>query len=136
MTSRVLPRVEWTRLQGTEMERIAATALAQDVECYIFVVEDDSGAIIGCWCVFQAWHAEGIWIAPQHRKRAGVARRLLKMASLIAQQLGFSSVMTAAQTDEVATLLDSAGARALPGLHFVMPLRKGEETCRPQSRFH
>jgi Acetyltransferase (GNAT) family len=136
MTSRVLPREEWDRLAGTELESVLDAALAADAEMLVLIVEDGE-QIIGCWALLQCWHAEGLWVAPAHRGKAAVARRLLRLAASVAERIGFRSVCTAALTPDVTKMLDAVATR-LEGQHYVLRLtdRIKEESCQPVSPFH
>jgi N-acetylglutamate synthase-like GNAT family acetyltransferase len=87
------------------------------------MVVEESGQIIGCWAIFPVLHCEGLWIAPSHRGRAGVGRSLLRLMHLLARLAGMPSVMTAAVTDSVASLiLKNRGIPVPP--HFVLPIPK------------
>jgi len=137
MTSRILPREEWGRLQGTELEQIVTAAARRDNEVLlVLVAEDKDGAIVGGWALFPIWHAEGLWVSPNHRGKAAVGRRLLRFARAVAEQFGISAVMTAANSSQVARMLDAIGMR-LPGTHYLLPLTSvREEPCQPQSQYH
>lgn len=130
MTSRVLPRHEWDRLAETELG--AVCQYLDSSVTSILVVEDDQGAIVGCWSMFPVWHVEGVWVAPAHRGKASVARRLLQLMRRQAQRVGAATVMTGCLSPMVRALLTGLGATALPGEHFVIPIPE-VTTCRPQS---
>lgn len=116
MTSRLLPPAEYGKLAGTELEGVAAhlPPLAQ-----VLVVEDGE-QLAGCWLLFPQWHVEGLWIAPAHRKRAGVARRLWAAMQRQAQAIGARTLMTGSCSAEVTALLEHVGAEKLPGDHYWM----------------
>ncbi len=114
MTSRILPRAEWSRLQGMDLANVLTYLDAPTVETQIAVVEDDAGAIIGCWAALRVIHAEGVWIAPAYRGRPGVARRLWRQMGVIAAGFGVQSVVTAAIDDQTKALLDRQRAIPLP----------------------
>jgi N-acetylglutamate synthase-like GNAT family acetyltransferase len=137
MTSRVLPREEWDRLAGTELAAVLAAAQHANAEMIVLIVEDGE-QVVGCWALLQCWHAEGLWVAPAHRGKAAVARRLLRLAASVAEQIGFRSVCTAALTPDVTKMLDAVATR-LEGQHYVLRLTDRvpkEELCRPLSPFH
>lgn len=119
MTTRLLPPAEWDRLQGTELGPVAQI-LPETAR--VIVVEDEAGAIVGCWSVFQVVHVEGLWIAPANRGKGSVARRLLVEMRKQARDFGARAVMTAAITPDVRALIESVGGSQVPGEHFVMPL--------------
>jgi N-acetylglutamate synthase-like GNAT family acetyltransferase len=117
MTTRLLPPEEWARLAGTELDGVWANLPAS---ARVVVVEDEEGRIVGCWSLFSVLHVEGVWIAPEHRGRSAVARRLLVGMRHQARDMGASGVCTAAVSDDVRALLDHLGAARVPGDHYVM----------------
>lgn len=126
MTTRLLPIGDWPRLAGTELETVwphlPATAR-------IVVVEDEAGSIVACWALFSVVHVEGLWIAPQCRKRGAAARRLLAAMRTELASLGARAVMTAAISDDIKALIARFHGSAVPGDHFVVPL--GVSSCQP-----
>ena len=74
-TTRLLPPDEWDKLKGTELETLAPYLNPEHTR--IIVVENEVGQIVGCWSLLQFTHAEGLWIAPEHRNGSGVFRRLI-----------------------------------------------------------
>lgn len=119
MRTRLLPRREWeTRLAGTELEH-AAPLLAPGAQ--VLVVED-ADALVGCWALIPYVHVEGLWIAPTHRGRASVGRRLLTGMHRVARAMGADAVLTAATDDTVRRLIEAYGGQQLPGTHHVLPL--------------
>jgi hypothetical protein len=67
--TRLLPREEWARLAGTELETVYPV-LPQG--SHVIVIEDD-GRIVGCWAVYPQWHVHG----SGSRSRTGSARAFL-----------------------------------------------------------
>jgi len=118
MTTRVLPPAEWPRLLGTELETVVPV-LPEDAE--VLVVEHD-GAIVGCWALYPLLHVEGVWVAPEHRGRGGVFRRLLTGMRTLVHGHGREVVQTGALWGDegavVATMLQKLGAVELVGRHF------------------
>jgi N-acetylglutamate synthase-like GNAT family acetyltransferase len=119
MTTRSLPRAEWPRLAGTELEAVWPYLPAG---AEVIAVEDD-GQIVGCWAVFPLVHVEGIWIAPEHRGRGSVARRLLGGMRRAARAMGARAVNTAATSAEVAAMLEKLGGVELRGRHFAVTIK-------------
>jgi len=119
MTTRILPASEWHRLNGMDLEEPLSMIDPSHVD--VVVVEDDGGTIVAHWMLVSMLHVEGLWIAPESRKRGSVARRLLHGMSETVAARGASSVLTGAVSDEVKELLDHAGAKALPD-QFVLPM--------------
>lgn len=118
MTTRVLPPDEWHKLAGTEAEQAwpHLTASSQ-----VLVVEHED-QIVGCWVLMPVLHVECFYIAPEHRKRASVGRRLLAGMARLVRLAGGSRVWTAAMSDDVRGLLDHIGATKVPGDHYVFSL--------------
>lgn len=114
MITRILPRQEYYRLEGTELEAVRSTLPAA---AQVLVVEDD-GRIVACWSLMPVWHVEGVWIAPEQRGRLGVVRRLVAGMFGLARSLGAGAVLTAAMTPEVEDLCRRLGGVEIPGKHF------------------
>lgn len=118
METRILPRGEWHRLAGTELE--SALEVLQHEDAHITVVEDD-GKIVGCWAAVRYVHLEGIWVHPDYRKRGSVIRRLLVGGKSVVMALGARVFWTAAMTPEVEDLATRIGGVPLPDAkHFVV----------------
>lgn len=128
MQTRVLPPAEWDQLRGTELETVWALLNPSDAQ--IVVVEQD-GAIVGCWACFTVLHCEGVWIAPEHRGKTSVARRLWTRMLRLVRARGAKGFVTAATTPDVRALLEGRAAR-LPGDHYVYQVPGGSEACRQQ----
>lgn len=114
--TRILPREEYPRLAGTEAEQVwpLLPSTAQ------VIVVESGNAIVGCWTLTPMLHAECLWIAPEHRKRTGVGRRLWTTLRRLTRAAGADRVWTAAMSDDVRALLENAGAKQIPGDHYVM----------------
>lgn len=129
MTTRILPAAEWGRLDGTELAGMVGQV--DPARVTVHVVEHH-GAIVGCWAVLTMVHVEGLWIAPEHRRRGVVGRRLWDALCAHAAREGVTSVLTAAAKPDVAALLEARGATALPPA-YAMPIqslrRKREPAC-------
>lgn len=120
MTSRELPPKEWSRLKGTPLARVAGV-LRPDC-CRVLVVEDEDGRIVGQWALILALHGEGVWIDPAHQKRGAVARKLWLLAKRLMQPMAATHVFTAAETPEVAQLIERHHGVRLPGTHYMLPV--------------
>lgn len=126
MTSRILPQAEWVRLHETEIPQALPYLNPDDVQV---VVVEDGDRIVGAWAVLRVVQLEGVWIAPEYRKRGTVAGRLLKATLAVAKTLAPCWAMSGAQTPDVARLLTKhLGALRLPMDTYVIPL--GELPCR------
>lgn len=114
MITRLLPRDEWPRLVGTELE----TVWPHFPDNANVVVVEDGDRIVGCWAVYTLVHVEGLWTATDYRKNPRVGRRLLMGMRNTALAMGAKAVQTAAVTPDVAAMLEKSGAYELPGRHF------------------
>jgi hypothetical protein len=119
LITRELPPAEWPKLAGTELEQVWPVLTP---EAKVIVVEDDDGAIVGCWALMQFWHAEGVWIAPAYQKRTSVARRLWMGMRGLAAKAGVVRVITAAADAPMVALLDKHGTK-LPAQEYVLCLQ-------------
>lgn len=119
MESRILPVAEWSRLTGTELG--IHWRLLNPEAVQVIVVEDESGAIIGTWALMSFVHAEGFWIAPEHRGKSSVLRRLWAELVKTAKARGLQSVVTSSVSDDVTRLLESRNAMPMP-TSYVLPM--------------
>jgi hypothetical protein len=127
MKAIVVPREEWAaRLAGTELEP-AIEHLPPGTR--VVVVVDDADQTVACWATMQYVHVEGLWIAPEHRKRSKAFGHLADGMRALLEADGTRAVLTVAIDDVVAGLLESKGAAALPGVQYVLPVER--ITCRP-----
>jgi hypothetical protein len=120
MIRRELPRSEWAKLAGTELEAVVPHL---PDSARVLVVEDGD-QIVGCWCFVSLIHAEGVWTAETHRGRSSVARHLLAGMREIVTDMGAQGVITAAMDDTVRGFCTALGATELPGTHYAMPLER------------
>lgn len=118
MTLRILPRIEWVRLAGTELEH----AWEHLPKGALIVVVEEGETIVGCWAVAPYVHVEGLWVHPEHRMRGRVGYRLLGGMAEVARSLGVDRVLTCAMADDVRDLLKHVGATPIPGETYVIPL--------------
>ena len=107
MTSRLLPREEWARLAGTQLETVVPI-LPEGAK--VMVIEKDA-EILACVALYPLWHLEGLQImAP------AATRPLLEMIKV--QTADLSGVLSWAQEPLVGEFLTRLGAEVLPGQHF------------------
>jgi hypothetical protein len=120
VTTRELPPDEWAKLAGTDSADI--WPMLAPGQAKVLVVEDGE-AVVGSWLLLPVWHAECLWIAPSHRGRAAVGRRLWVGLRRMLRDLGVGGFITGALSDEVRGLLAHVGARPLPGDHYVVSIK-------------
>jgi hypothetical protein len=118
MTTRVLPREEYFRLIGTELQDVRDLL---PTGASVVAVEDEDGELVGCWAAIPVLHAEGVWIATNARRKGGVALRLLRGMREVLKDYGASTVVTGAQDATVAELIARLGGRQLPGAFYTLP---------------
>jgi N-acetylglutamate synthase-like GNAT family acetyltransferase len=128
VTVRLLPREDWHRLAGTELETVYPVLPDGS---HVVVVEDGE-RIVGCWAAYPLVHVEGLWIDPAYRKNPRVAARLWRGMQATAAAMGARAVNTAAISPEVVGLLEHVGAVELPGRHFSMSIKSGDPSCQQQ----
>lgn len=124
MTTRELPREEWFKITEADGGRDVLAAAAPSSQIKVVVVEDDAGAVVGSWLVYPAVHVEGFWVAPAHRKKGSVLRRLLLGMTRAARGFGVTQVLTQSLAPEVDDLLAGYGATMVPGRSWAVPLRE------------
>ena len=118
MTGRLLPPEEWPRLAGTLLEGVWPS-LKPDRDV-VRVVEQD-GEIIGCAALLALWHLEGAWIAPAHRKRAAVGRRLWAEMREEVRRRSVPEVWMMATSPDTARICERLGrATRLDCAHFAV----------------
>lgn len=122
-----IPRTEWVeRLKGTELEPAIEHL---PVNTRVVVVVDDEGRTVAAWATMRYQHVEGLWIAPEHRRRGKAFAHLADGMRELLQTVGADAVLTVAVDDVVAGMLETAGATKLPGTQYVLPVER--ITCRP-----
>lgn len=120
MIARVLPKEEWPRLRGTEAETL--WPYLNPARASVIVVEDD-GIIVGCHVLMYVLHAECLWIAPEHRGKSSVGRRLWRAVQNAVKSVGVDSLVTGACDDTVRGLLAHVGATKIPCDQYVVPIQ-------------
>ena len=107
MTSRLLPKDEWGRLVGTQLETVVPV-LPEGAQ--VLVVEDD-GAIVACCALYPLWHLEGLWIDAK-----AATRPLLDL--ICTQTVDLTGVVCWAQNPAIEPWLERLGAEWMPGKHY------------------
>ncbi len=115
----MLPPEEWPRLAGTEAERV--WPLLDPAQAQVLVVEQ-GGAIVGVWVLMRLVHAECVWIAPAHRGRGSVAKRLVSFMRERARAWRVRSVLGHPVDASVVTLIEKLQGTRLPGVPYLIPV--------------
>jgi GNAT superfamily N-acetyltransferase len=111
MTERLLPVTEWPRLLA--LERGWLKQLPEAHEAVIFVVEDNTGEIVGYWMVLKAYHLEPVWIHPDHRGKM-VPRRLWRCIRDFLDTCSITKAFCLTEQSAVGGYLLRLGLRKLP----------------------
>lgn len=120
--TKILPANEWYRLEGTGAEAEKVIPHLDPRTTNIEVVEKDN-KVVGSWLLFPVYHAECVWIHPDHRNNGVVAKRLVVGMHRMARELGVKNIVTAATDDKIKQLiLNHLDGRKLPGEFFVFPV--------------
>jgi len=120
MELRVLPKEEYDKLKETELG-VVKEILPEGTR--IIVVEEEE-KLIGCWALIPMVHAEGIWVDPSHRGRAGIARMLINGMCENVREMGAKAVWTAALDEKVEALIKRVGGVPIPGNHFAINVQE------------
>ncbi len=124
MTARVLDFSEWERLPEELDPILMKLSPGTSRVC---VIENEEGVIVAHWLLMPVLHAECLYIAPGHRGRVSVGRRLLALMQQTARSLGWDRVSTASMSEDVTRMLLKIGAEAYPpALHFSLPIGHGD----------
>lgn len=117
--TRILPPNEWHRLRVTN----AMDVWSDLPHSSCAVVVERNGEIIGSDLLVPVLHAECLWVHPEHRGKASVARRLWPAIRQAArEEFGVRSFAAVGVTKEVEGLLVHCHAKKLDGEHFIVPV--------------
>ena len=133
MNARILPKEEWSRLNGTEAETL--WPLLDPENARVLVVED-AGEIVGTWVGMRVVHMECLWVKPSHRGAFGVTKRLLRGMREIAAFWGTNKVITGSVSEHVTDLIRRFGGVPMACESFILPAEmmrpvRREELCQP-----
>ena len=121
MTSRLLPPNEWHRLKEAGAELGEVCQYLDGAQTFLMVIED-AGAIVGCWAMFPVMHLEGVWVAPMHRGKGSVARRLLTFMRSIARLNGAALAVTTCMDAQIRQVITKLHGQPVPGEQFFVPI--------------
>jgi hypothetical protein len=86
------------------------------------IVVEEAGNIVACVTGMLVLHAENLWIAPTHRKRAGVWRSLMRSFwGEVAGEFGTSGAWASSVTSEMQAVLTRLRGTPVPGHHVILP---------------
>lgn len=118
MIARILPPDEWSKLD-TGFPPIGTTLRPEDSQ--VIVIEDE-GKIVASVGTFRVTHFESLWIHPEYRGNAGVARRLMKACVSAARKWTDQWVWGCSGTDHMNDILERMGGKKMPVDTFIVPL--------------
>lgn len=118
MSTRILPPVEWHRLEQTDAREAWGFL---DPERNRVIVDERDGLIVGCVILMTTEHAEFLWVKDGYRGHGTVLRRLRDR--LMAEAHG-PTVLVSAVSHQMRCILHKLGAQPLPGAHYVLTLKE------------
>jgi len=71
----VIPPEEWTA-RLSHIEPFKTHGFPNPALCRVLCAVTPAEEVVAAWWITIAWHAEPVWIAPEHRKRPGLIRKL------------------------------------------------------------
>jgi hypothetical protein len=92
----------------------------------IVAQEAGSGKLVAYWLIFDAVHVEPLWIAEEHRKRPGLARRQWKGVQDVLVETGTPTAYAMIAENDMAANLPQAtrlGFRKVPGQLFFIDVK-------------
>lgn len=113
MTARVLHSSEWQRID----EAAIPWRTLDPSRVTIIAVEQD-GAIVGCWALAWALHANGVWIDPKHRSRGVVAGSLVDEMKRFASSWVNNVLISSVEDASIQSLVEKLGGVAVPGVEY------------------
>jgi hypothetical protein len=110
MTSRILPRSEWSKVADKfiDLDKVSGHAHMT------ILVEEDGQDVVGCWAFAMVAHADGLWIREDHRKKGVVLRRLWRAMKDVAHAHFVTHVLSFVKSDEMTDLMESMKASKVP----------------------
>lgn len=115
MIARILPPEEWPRTNILPL----APYIHPDNAAMV-VVEDSAGEVVASLAVLRATHFEGLWIDPECRGNAGVARALIRLATALARSRGEQWVFGAVTDDRMRSMLGRLGGVRMPADFYAL----------------
>jgi len=120
MTSRVLPREEWEKLEVSGFPAIGSTLRPEDSEV---VVIEDGDRIVATLGTFRVTHFESLWIAPEYRGNAGLGRKLIKAAISSAKRWTDQWVWGCSGSEHTDDLFVRMGGKKMPVDTYIIPIQ-------------
>ena len=121
-TAREADPSEWAHVA-----QLAEWGMVPDPTMARVVVVEAEGQVVGAWCILTAIRLEGAWIAPSHRARVGVVKRLTEGVFSILRACEARVVYTAATSAAVERLILKLGFQRFPADWYVKVLGETKE---------
>lgn len=118
MKERLLNRTEWDKLKDTGFPEIVDVCPGNSE---IAVVEDGD-RIVAVLGVVVMTHFEGLWIDPEYRGNAGVARRLMRLGVDTAKEFGNEWIWASAGGDFMGDIFARLGGTKMPTETYIVPI--------------
>jgi hypothetical protein len=127
LRTRILPPEEWDRLKETELPPLLPYISPDNAA---MVVVEDGDKVVASLAVLRATHLEGLWIDPERRGNAGVARALLRQATELVRVRGEQWALGGCADDRMRRLIGKLGGVQVPMELYALWV--GGEGCRQQ----
>ncbi|KKM71146.1 hypothetical protein LCGC14_1433570 [marine sediment metagenome] len=131
LTVRSLPPEEYPRILDAPGPLSELPGLPDPDHSRIIVLEDADGQIRGYWLLFNAIHAEPLYLAPEVRQRAKAGRDLLRQVYTELREAGVQTVFAVVSPEDLDTIgpmAEHLGLHPLPGTIYMGQVSTVEET--------
>jgi len=98
LTYRELDRPEWDRIPPD-----AVGNYPLDGRDMRIAVAEESGQVVGVWCITPVVHMEPVWVAPSHRGHPTLLRRLVGLVKSIGRKIGCDILVAIVPDDNPGT---------------------------------
>lgn len=123
--ARVLPPDEWERLREYGPFKAAGGVLPDPAHARVIVLENATGALVGCWEAKDTVILEGLFLSPEYRHSITASKLLFFTMLNELREVNVSQVLTLIQDAYVAGLAKTAGFDKLEGALHVLSIGRG-----------
>ena len=122
MKARILAPEEWGRINSPELPELLPYVEPENIA--VVVVEDDSGDIVASVAALQVTHFEGLWIKPEYRGNASVARSLIRELYTVprARREHWAFATAAQDNEKMDSVCRRLGGQPMEVKFYMMPL--------------
>ena len=115
----ILPPTEWGRIKAELPESpLAKLEHYADLEGLVIVVEQD-GVLVGHWPLLLTWHAEPLYLAPEHRKTGPALKHLLEGLFATMRVSQVASAVVIIEDPELQAAAARLGFQPVPGQLYI-----------------